>query len=67
LDRGLGARGNASWIASLFQPVATHVALGDYAAFRLVLRSSVRTIPSAVLTADASVRAVQDDASRGIF
>src|SRR5688572_8798702 len=45
----------------------TEVALADHATLGVVLRHAVRTVPRAVLTADARVGTVKHDARGGIF
>ncbi len=49
------------------EPAVAHVALADHAALGVVLRHAVRTIPGAVLTADAGVGAVTHDAGDRIL
>src|ERR1019366_4047788 len=49
------------------QPVVAHVTFADHAAFGIVLRDAVRTVPRAVLAADAGFRAVNHNAGDGIF
>src|SRR5437773_2565090 len=58
---------NARRFAALGQSVVAHVALPDHATFRVVLRHSVRTIPCAVLTADASLGVVDHHSRDWIF
>ena len=49
------------------KPVVAHVALADHAALGVVLRHAIRTIPSAVLAADAGVGAVDHHARLRVF
>ena len=46
---------------SLSQPAVAQIALADDAALGVVLRHAVRTVPGAVLTADAGIGAMQHD------
>src|SRR5207302_7521009 len=61
-DSALRASVHTSGRRSLIQPVVAHIAFANNAALGIVLRHSVRTIPGAVLAANAQVRIKIDDA-----
>ena len=61
-ERPLRAGADARGRLAERQTAVAHVALADHAALGVVLRHAVRTIPGAVLTADAGVGAVAHDA-----
>jgi hypothetical protein len=61
------ASANARRFATFRQPVVAHVALANDAAFRVVLGYAVRTIPGAVLAADAGFSVVNHDSRNLIF
>src|SRR4030095_8869316 len=66
-DRALGAGAHARGSLAHGEPAVTHVALSDYAAFGVVLRHAVRTVPGAVLAADARIGAVTYQAGQRIL
>src|SRR5260370_37144251 len=55
-DRALRASVHTSRHRALIQPVVAHIAFANNAALGIVLRHAVRTIPGAVLAANAEVR-----------
>src|SRR5260370_11759707 len=61
-DSALRASVHTSGRRALIQPVVAHIALANDAALWIVLRHTVRTIPGAILTANAEVRIEVHDA-----
>ena len=57
----------ASWSLTLFEPVAAHVAFAHDAQPTVVFRNVVRAHEQTILTADALVVEVFDDAGDGVF
>ena len=66
-NRGFRTRIHACGLAAIGQPAVAHVALTDHAAFRVVLRDAVGTVPSAVLAANAGFWIVLDDTGNRIL
>src|SRR6185369_4487721 len=66
-DRALRTGLHAGGSHAIAQAVMAHVALSDDSAFGVVLRHSVRTVPNAILTADARIGAVQNNAGLRIL
>jgi hypothetical protein len=67
LDGIFGAGVDTGGFESVSEAAVAHVAFADDAALRVELRHGVRAVPDAVLTADASVRGMKDDAGDGIL
>src|SRR5260370_39696821 len=63
----LRACGDAGWMLSLGQSPVAHVAFAHNAAFGVVLRHAIGTVPGAVLAANADVRTMAHDSGGTIL
>ncbi len=66
-DRAFRASSGAGRSHPVGEAIVAQVAFADHAAFRIVLRHAVRTVPGAVLAANACLRAVNHHTRRGVL
>jgi hypothetical protein len=67
LDRCFRTRIDAGRLQTVFETAFAHVALSDDATLGIELRYRIGTVPDTVLTADAGVGGVHDNAGNGIL